>query len=108
IAQGQADQKALEARFREERARLRAQIDGLKSEDQAVAAGGKETLSEKAIQVEHLEEQLRQMAVAHETRKREILHAATQKSRTLQDMLHQLEAELKAAREAFPQDLRAR
>src|SRR5262249_7404933 len=108
VEQAHIDQKAQEHRFREERARFKAQFDGLMSEQEAAGGSGKEAVSEKVIQIEQLEEQLRQQAVAHETRKRELIHAATQKSRTLQDMLQQLEAELKAARAQFPQDLKAK
>jgi hypothetical protein len=108
VQQGQQDENAQDLKFREERARLKAQAETLTSEQAAVIAASQETLQEKAIQVEQLEEQVRQHAVAHESRKRELIHGATIKSRTLQDILQQLEAELKASREAFPQELRAK
>lgn len=102
------DQHQLEIKFREEKARLRAQIESLVSSQEAVAAEAKTVLGDKAIQIEHQEEQIRQLAVAHETKKRELVHNATIKSRTLQDILHQIETELKTARETYPREQKAK
>src|SRR5258708_35620472 len=78
------------------------------SQQEAVVLESQETLDAKSVQVEQLENQLRQSALAHETRKRELIHNATLKSRTLQDMLRQLESELKTVRESAPLELKAK
>ncbi len=106
--QAVVDQKNLEIKFREEKIRMKAQLESLVSSQEAVVIEAKTALGDKAIQVEHLEEQIRQQAVAHETKKRDLIHSATMKSRTLQDILQQIETEMKAAREAYPREQKAK
>src|SRR5258708_504435 len=74
----------------------------------AAIPGGKEAVGHKALQIEQLEEQVREQAVAYEARRRDVIHQATLKARTLQDIIQQVQTELKKSQERFPQELRAR
>ena len=98
----------METRLRDDRAQWKARISSLASEREGVLQSGRGTFEEKSKQIEQLEEQVRAQAVAHETRRREIVHQATLKSRTLQDIIHQIEQELKSSQELLPQQIQER
>jgi len=101
-----AERAALEVRFRQERAQWKAKLEGRRTERNALAQTSEETIAEKARLTAQLEEQFHQQTLAFEARKRELIHAATLKARTLQDLLRQAESELQNVRESFPLDLK--
>jgi hypothetical protein len=108
LEQEKADKIQLEARYRDSRAQWKAQLGALTSEREGVIQSGRETFEEKTRTIEQLEEQIRNQTVAHEARRRELVHQATLKTRTLQDIVKQIEAELKSAEELLPRELQKR
>ena len=98
----------MEKRFRDERTQWKARLEAISSEREGVLLSGRETFEEKSVQIQQLEEQLRSQAVAHENRRRELVHQATLKSRTLQDVIRHIEQELVSAEELLPRELKER
>ena len=98
----------METRFRQERAERKARLAALVSEKEGVVLSGREAFEEKSRQIEQLEEHIRHQTVAHETRRRDLVHQATLKARTLQDILKQIQHEFETSQELLPQQLQDR
>lgn len=106
--QGKLDREGRERVFQETRARWKAELEGLRSEREGYVQSSQQALEDKTRQIEQLEEQLRAQAVAHEARRRDLIHSATLKTRTIQDIIQQVQTELQTSQANFPQEMKAR